>query len=287
MKSLGPCRETGEQQREYLLDLATRFQSTTFLAVAARYGADDLFDRIRGLKLATIVVDRNTIFADDVWKKGHTMTFSQGEQSKKCEDDAVPFEEVGLQFADDGDDDAGDDDGDDDDGDDDDGDDDAGDDDAVDDDAEDSEEGSYRVRLTVSDPELDEILHDDCNVPAPKPMGIMLWLDQVYKGSRGFELGTFDASILPNIWKKQSANWNDLALGYVSDIVSHVHNFIVKLLSALCEDRRVQSALLSVLMDGLVERYKKSIDHAYFILHVEKLGTPLTANHYFSDNLEK
>lgn len=149
------------------------------------------------------------------------------------------------------------------------------------------DEQSHRIRHTGPEPELDDILHDDCKVQTPKPTGIIAWLDKVYKGSRGFELGTFDASLLPIIWKKQSANWDDLALGYVSDIVSLVHNFILALISAICEDQRVQSALMSVLMDGLIDRYKKSIDHAKFILYVERSGTPLTANHYFADNLEK
>lgn len=159
--------------------------------------------------------------------------------------------------------------------------------DAEDYDADDSDEQSHRVRHTGPEPELDDILHDDCIVPTPKPTGITTWLEKVYKSSRGFEMGTFDASLLPIIWKKQSANWDDLALGYVSDIVSLVHNFTLALISAICEDDRVQSALMSMLMDGLIECYKKSIDHAKFILHVERLGTPLTANHYFADNLEK
>ena len=155
------------------------------------------------------------------------------------------------------------------------------------DDAEDSDDQSYRVRHTVSEPELNEILHDDRKVPAPKPTGIIKWLDKTYRSARGFELGTFDASLLRGIWKKQSANWNDLALGYVSDIVCLVHKFTVALISAICGDARVQSALMSVLMDGLIERYRKSIEHAEFIIYVEKIGTPLTANHYFADNLEK
>lgn len=155
------------------------------------------------------------------------------------------------------------------------------------DDDEDSNEQSQSVRQTGPEPELDDILHEDCEVPMPKPTGIIPWLDKVYKSSRGFELGTFDASLLPIIWKRQSANWDNLALGYVSDVVSHVHNFILALIAAICEDQRVQSALVSVLMDGLIERYKKSIDHANFILYVERTGTPLTENHYFADNLEK
>lgn len=264
MKSLGPCRETRDQQHEYLLNLATRFQSITLHALAARYGADGLFDTSPGLKLATAVVNRNSIFADDVWKKGHTMTFSQGSEVSG-EDDAQGED----------DDDAGSNDAED------------NDDQSEGTDAEDPDEHFYRVRHTGSEPDLDDILHDDCQVPKPKPTGIIPWLEDVYKSSRGFELGTFDASLLPVIWRKQSANWDNLALGYVSDIVSLVHGFVFALISAICEDQGVQSALMSVLMDGLIDRYIKSIDHTKFIISVEKDGTPQTLNHYFADNLEK
>lgn len=264
MKSLGPCRENREQQHEYLLNLATRFQNTTFLALAAHYGADDLFEDNPGLKLATAVVDRNAVFADIVWKSGHTMAFSQGSELSEDSNRHVVLDEF-----------------------DDDTDEDDADEDAGDDDAGDSDERFIPVRSTESEPELDDILHDDCEVPMPKPTGIIPWLETVYKGSRGFELGTFDASLLPNIWKKQIANWSDLTLGYVSDIVSIVHKYSIVLIAAICEDQRVQSALMSMLMDGLIERYKKSIDHAKFILYVERVGTPQTANHYFADNLEK
>ena len=154
-------------------------------------------------------------------------------------------------------------------------------------DSDDSDELFHSVRHTEPEPELADILHDDCKVRTPEPTGIIPWLANVYKSSRGFELGTFDASLFPIIWKKQSANWDDLALGYISDIVSIVHKFTLALISAICEDQRVQSALMSVLMDGLVERYRTSINHTKFILYVERLGTPLTTNHYFADNLEK
>ena len=260
LKALGPCRETREQQHGYLLNLATRFQSTAFLALTAHYGADDLFDEVPRLKLATAVVDRNEIFADDVWKLGHTMVFSQEIESSDHEDSVEEVEDDNTEDSNEG---------------------------TEDDDAEDADEQSPRVRHTGPEPDLDDILHDDRKVPTPKPTGIMTWLENVYKGSRGFELGTFDASLLPIIWKKQSANWDDLALGYVSDVVALVHNFTIALIEAICEDDRVQSALMAMLTDGLIECYKKSLDHAKFIIHEERLGTPLTANHYFADNLEK
>ena len=264
LTSLGPCREDREQQREYLLKIATRFQSTVFLALTAHYGADDLFDNVPRLKLATAVVDRNEIFADDVCKLGHTMQFSQAIESPENKDPVAETNNDDVE---------------------------ASSEEAYDDDdAEGSNEQSpnvNHVRQTGPEPDLDDILHDDRKVPKPKRTGIMTWLEEVYTSSRGFELGTFDASILPIIWKKQSANWDDLALGYVSDIVALVHNFIIDLTTAICEDQRVHSALMSILTDGLIECYKKSLSHAKFILHVERLGILLTANHYFADNLEK
>ena len=245
MDSLGPCRENREQQQQYLLNLATRFQSMTLHALAARYGTDSLFDKNADLKLATAVVNRNEVFADDLWERGHTMTFGSGsEDSEGSTDDESE-------------------------------------------DAEDSDEESFSVRQKESEPDLDGILHDACTAPKPKPDGIIPWLEVIYTNSRGFELGTFDSSLLPVIWKKQSANWDDLALGYVSDVVTVVHKFIMALISGICEDQRVQSALMSVLMDGLIDRYTKSINHTKFIISVEKNGTPLTTNHYFSENLEK
>ena len=148
---------------------------------------------------------------------------------------------------------------------------------------------SKSVRCENNHAELEDIMQDVSLIPLPKVsgVGIKQWLEVVYKTSRGFELGTFDASLLPIIWKKQSANWEALALGYVDDIVSLMHSFTVDLLATICKDPRARQGLHSILLDQLIERYKKSIDHTKFLLAVERSGTPLTTNHYFAHNLEK
>lgn len=71
LEALGLHRETKDKQHNYLLDLATRFQATTYLALKAHYGGDDIFGGSPSLRLATAVVHRNTTFADDVWMKRH------------------------------------------------------------------------------------------------------------------------------------------------------------------------------------------------------------------------
>ena len=246
LESLGSCRETRQQQHEYLLNLATRFQSTTLHALAARYGADSLFESIPDLRLVTAVAKRDTEFAVDVWEIGHTMAFSKA--SKVSEDEYEKSKE---------------------------------------DVAEDSDLRFYPSRYRWHNHDLDAILDEYCNVPKPKSSGILSWLEDAYNSSRGFELGAFDASLFPVVWKKQSANWYALAVGLINDIVCLVHHYISLLILGVCQDRRVHSALMSTLMDDLIDRYRKSMDHAKFIVSVEKDGTLLTMNHYFADNLEK
>jgi hypothetical protein len=143
------------------------------------------------------------------------------------------------------------------------------------------------IRKIVDPSELDEILYPQENLPGCRKECIIEWLQKVYLTSRGFELGTFDSSILATTMKAQSSKWTKLALGYVSDIVSITHNFIKRLLALVCVNERVTRELLSTLSDGLIGRYNTALDHARFLLNVERVGTPITLNNYFTENLEK
>lgn len=274
LDALGPSRATRDQQYKFLLDLATKYQKITALALNAHYGGDDVFETAPTLKLATAIVDRNASFSDDVWQRGHAMAFNKDKDAKENNPAPVSFSSPspfaarghfgGL----------------------------ANDPNKPMDKAP-SNTGSgfghdFRsVRYEKIHAELDDLMQDFSLIPLPKVFGIKKWLESEYKSSRGFELGTFDASLLPIIWRKQSVNWEALALGYVEDIVSLVHSFTVDLLAKICKDPRARQGLHSVLLDQLIERYKKSIDHTKFLLVVERSGTPMTTNHYFADNLEK
>ena len=156
-------------------------------------------------------------------------------------------------------------------------------------DAEDSDDGGdyLRVRYHVNHRELDDLMQDDSKVAPPKETGIKSWLADVYKDSQGFELAVFDPALLPIVWKKQSENWDALALAYINDVVSIVNSFTVDLLSKIYKDEQIRRGLNSVIQEELTERYKKGIDHKRYLLAVERSGTPLTTNHYFADNLEK
>ena len=237
-----------EQQYRYLLNMATRFQSLTSLALKAQYGGDDVFDESPSLKLATAVVNRNAVFSDDIERLGHTKEFApETKESSSSDVEESRLSRLSLEEL----------------------------------------EGSRAEEYVRAHPELEDVLDLDTKVSDLPQLDILAWLEGEYSSCRGFELGTFDASLLTIIWKKQSVNWDRLTRGYISDIICLVHAFTTELLSSICLDHRVRSGLTSVLMDQLLQRYQRAIDHCNYILKVERVGNPLTQNHYFSENLEK
>lgn len=210
------------------------------LALTARYGGNDIFDKEPSLRLATAVVLRNDVFSKTVEKRGHTYCFKpQGE------DDSNDINDVKVddtKFA--------------------------------------------HTRVSKSNGDIEDLVRGNEVLPIPKG-GIHEWLTTVYNSSRGFEIGTFNSSLLALAWKEQSQKWDSIALGYISDLIATAHGFVTNLLHHICPDERVRTGINSMLMDGLVERYKTAFAQVEFVLEVERFGNPLTLNHYFSDNLEK
>ena len=142
------------------------------------------------------------------------------------------------------------------------------------------------TRTTHDRPELAEVVFRRKEVDGTVRKEAHEWLTKVYKSSRGFGLGTFDASLLAITMKTQSARWEIFSQGYISDIISMAHSFIVDLLQKLCPGS-VARALMSVLMESLQAKYQNAIDQVHFLLRVERKGTPATLNQHFNNNLEK
>ncbi|OBT86907.1 hypothetical protein VE02_04368 [Pseudogymnoascus sp. 03VT05] len=143
------------------------------------------------------------------------------------------------------------------------------------------------IRIVEAHDDIDDILLEGEQLSIPENQGTLKWLTKVYCNSRGFELGTFDPSLLAITMREQSKKWNGISLGYISDVVTITHNFVTELLRLTCPDERVRNGLTSILMDGLLERYKSAVGQVEFVLQVERSEKPATQNHYFNDTLEK
>lgn len=250
LRQLGMERETPEKQLLYLTDLSTRFQRLVSQSIDAKYGSDGIFDNLQ-LRLATLITERNATFSDELARHGQQYHFTTSQSSSLHDEDLPPalsWEPV--------------------------------------DSVPSTSESTFEVRKRTDGGEVEEILHIQESLSVANGKSMALWLCEVYKSSRGFELGTFDSSILGTTMKAQSVKWTAIALGYISDVVTIVHRFIHQALDAICPEQFVKSELFSVLIDGLFERYDRAINQVRFLLDIERTGTPMTLNHY-NDNLEK
>ncbi len=262
LRDLGPSRQTQEQQRRYLLGIATRFQEITTYALEAQYGRHQFLKDDKDLRLATLIVDFNSAFSEDLEKRGQVVNFSEtkfspSKDSRKLK--AIRSQKLKLKgsppelFKD-----------------------------------QKLAEGSDTAMTALLEyPELINVVPTISTSPPPPSEEIMEWIEREYKSSRGFELGTFNPSILPTLFQELSAKWEDLAGMYVSKVVASIHRFCNILLARLCTEERVMTSLWSLLMDQLLQRYRRMVEHVQFLLQTERSGTLLTTNHYFSENLDK
>ena len=244
-------RETPEKQLVYLTDLSTQFQRIVNLSVDAKYGSHAIFDD-NDLRVATLITARNNMFSEDITRYGQEFRYSSLQDTELEEPDLPPALDWSRTSQ-----------------------------------PSTSDDTTFNVRRHAECTDIEELLQAQESVLAANGMSIAHWLRAVYESSRGFALGTFDTSILATTMKVQTTKWAVIALGYISDVVAVVHRFVDRVLQSICSDFRVKSELLSVLMDGLVERYQKAIDQVSFLLAVERTGTPMTLNHHFNDTLEK
>jgi Dynamin central region/Dynamin family len=253
LEALGADRQSTDQQRRYLLEMSREFQDITNSALDAYYSRHVVFANSPELRLATLCVDRNDKFSDEVLRLGHSIQFETQEDEAET---AIVHPSSGSTPP-----------------------------------SESDMGSSISEKDAKSDDtqytELSDLIPQGSEVIQSIDRNIMEWIGEEYRKARGFGLATIGPSILPTIWQEQSKNWESLTMAYIGDIVFYAHDFICKVLAHICPDERVRSGLWSSLQELLVERYEKAITHVKFIIQVERLGTPLTTNHYFNENLQK
>lgn len=75
---------------------------------------------------------------------------------------------------------------------------------------------------------------------------------------------------------------------HISRAITIVHDYVVRLLEILCPEGSVRNQLWNtLLLDRLRTTYTRAMEHAHFLLTIEKMTTPYTYNHYFNDKLQK
>lgn len=198
---LGP-RNSEAQQRNYLLEIAKEFQDIWKNAINAYHGNDQCFREKPSLRLATKIIDHNEKFRKDVDKHGHIWRFSRrsieeennsdsGSSSSK-EADEVPVDANQILSA------------------------------------------STLVVLPLPAiareyPELRIIVHQR-NLQRHSPLNVFQWIEMRYRMTRGYDIGTFNPTLIPGLFNEQTANWEALGEAYITEMICTLHEFIHDLL---------------------------------------------------------
>ena len=211
LHALGVKRQTPAEQSQYLMGIAMEYQKLSGEALLSNYGRTDVFDQNPRLRLATAVVNRSNQMSEAIATKGHTFHFEarntqndSGDESAGSNDIDLPAISIAAIKIEDGD-----------------------------------PEYTVNIRVVSDHPELEDLVSAPQKLPEPQRGSLYAWLKVVYRNSRGFEIGILNSSLLAVTMKRQSVKWKSLALGYISDIMTIVHTFVVDLLRVVCPVERV------------------------------------------------
>lgn len=246
---MGVSRSDEKSQRAYLGKIAATFERTVSYALNAYYTEDPIFSDRLEMRLITRILELNEVLGEVFSTRGHTRHFSRDDEEKSNDEENNGNEMPELSF-----------------------------------------------QLPDVPAELFDLLpteHYKC--PTPSDESILLHIEDIFKKSRGPELGTFGGAILGTIFKEQSRRWEPLILSHVSSAILVVHQFILDLLKHVFgggddheEAQQVRMELYeNVLVEKLQASYKQAMDHARFLLEIEREGKPTTYNTWFNEELQR
>lgn len=171
---LGTKRDTGDEQANYLIKLASQYQGIATNALAANYWSHDAFEKEPALRIATLVVERNELLSCHFQACGHEYKFEakDAEEESSTSWSKIVKCGVGKEL-----------------------------------------DTKWQVSdFEAEHYDINDLLPENFIIATPASQGILQWLKQVYTSSRGFVLGTFDPSLLIATMHGQYQNGNTLPM---------------------------------------------------------------------------
>ncbi|OAQ75964.1 interferon-induced GTP-binding protein Mx2 [Purpureocillium lilacinum] len=259
LDELGQSRQTEREQQQYLATIASTFQNMARAALDADYSAHPALANDE-LRLITSIINITDRFNSDFVSSSHTRCF---QSIKRSESDSVSeAEESTCDVGSDEDDDVG----------------------------NLQLQGEDLYEFQVPDPkdypELGRIVTTEHTSESPAE-NVMEWIENIYRRSRGAELGTFGPGLLSSTFREQSKKWDSMTQIYISKVITIIHRFIMSALGEICIDSRVREELISTIMTDLLARYEVGMKQGMFLVDVERDRKPYTLNHYFSSHLQQ
>ncbi|KAI0126991.1 vacuolar sorting protein VPS1, dynamin [Xylariales sp. AK1849] len=253
LEIIGPVRQTAYDQRNHLINVASRFRELTTKAIDAYYSRDEFFEKDNISRLATLVIELNEQFSEAVHKKGLTRAFGGTQPTVANLPRNTPSPARSPDRAT----------------------------------AHSSTRPSTPETELPEYPELQSIITQTETMPKSAEDGIMDWVTYEYTRSRGFEIGTINPSLMPSLFAEQSRAWGFHAQNHVTKVILKIHQFNHKVLQYCCNDDALCEKLWEMLLPPLLTSYKKALQQASFLVEVERHGNLITMNHYFAENVRK
>jgi hypothetical protein len=250
---IGPVRRTAYEQRNYLINIASKFREITTKAIDAYYSRDKCFEMDDIFRLATLVIGMNMDFSEIVHKKGYTRAFGGAPPAAEAFSRSTPSPEQSPDS-------------------------DAG---------YSSTEPSTPEIESPEYPELQGIMTQTETMPEPAEDSIMEWITYKYNRSKGFEIGTINPSLMPSLFAEQSRAWGFHAQNHVTKVIHKIHHFNHKVLQYCCNDDALCGQLWDKLLQPLLPSYEKALQQVSFLIQIERHGNLMTMNHYFAENVRK
>ncbi len=253
LEIIGPVRQTAFEQRNHLINIASKFREITTKAIDAYYSRDECFEMDDIFRLATLIMEMNEDFSETVHKKGFTRAFggvrpvADTLSRNTPSPDRSPDRDTGHS----------------------------------------SPEPSTPETESPDYPELTGIVTQTEAVPEPAKDDIMEWVTHKYNRSKGFEIGTTNPSLMPSLFAEQSRAWGFHAQNHVTKVIHKIHHFNYKVLQYCCNDDALCARLWDKLLQPLLPSYEKALQQASFLVEVERHGNMMTMNHYFAENVRK
>ena len=245
LETLGPERESSLQRRQYLIELSKRFQHIVTDALNARYHETEWFNTTPSLRFATEFVKRSELLGTMLQKYGHTYSF---EEADATANDAEKKEGDALV-------------------------------------AEEKIEEKELTVCKIRNKGSAYKTYMDYRLRGKPKREIKKWLTELYEQGRRPGLVTYNDSLIVEMMKAQSENWEWIAVGYLIDLANMADKFITDLLKHLCPDDIMRDAVLCTLNPELQKVYQNAFQIVHNLLALERQGTLMTLDQEFVDIL--
>ncbi|KAL7795108.1 P-loop containing nucleoside triphosphate hydrolase protein [Trichoderma ceciliae] len=116
---------------------------------------------------------------------------------------------------------------------------------------------------------------------------MMQWVKQAYSRTRGRELpGNYNSALLAELFHEQSQRWPGIAEFHIHSILEIVSQWIQLAVERLIPSESMRGQIHAMLQEWLENTEKLALEELRKLIEDER-RSPLTYNHYYTDNVQK